>query len=1301
MRSKLLPSICLGGLAMLSSLNVFGQVTTVTENFDNNLVPSAFSANQGYSLSASNGTLKVRAGKTFFEEFGYNLPMNLTARPIVSFKVRSVEFVELVVAFTDSDGKSNRFPASAIVYPSSEFIDVSFDMTGLLKEVSPAKINSVRFAIQPANRKSGVVEFDDFKVGGAAQSFPRMIAPVPMVQNVGVSASQQTVLLRGMQAGATTVAVSSNPALIPNPTVSGVNASGISELKYTPVAGQSGTAKITLTVSQAGKSNLVLPFNIIVSANKAPTIADVSAVTMGGSQTFTVDLSDITDGNIEKEQKITFSATSSDQAVLKNANIKFDYSDPLTRGKMTLTTEALASGSKDVNITLTLKDDGGTSFGGVDTKTIVVPLKVFAVYYKMPTMAALSNNNFAYVGTEYTEVLTNISDGNGGNKVSGIVATSSNTVAADNPIVSYTPGATTATLKYKLKNKQTTTFNIVISNTGAPANSNGNSSNTYSFVAKGTDPPYTGYIEDFSTYGVDGKPVTKNVLGDDYYSSGTGGNNRVAWMTNLEGSDNKWFIEGQGVEQTFTLDPANKKATVKFNKPADFPNTFAGIWYTPRRLFNLSGSKNLSLRVSCNPGSTVTFDLFDVNNNRYGNLEVNQKRVNATGAVYTFSFQGKPDDKGFDFSKVACVLINVSNMIAYNGEVSISELRIGSDAVGAPAPLPAGINILPIPDRTIFAGSKGIDIILHDVAVLKDQIDQNANITITATSSNASLIPNPIVGSVVKNMAAVKIRPNAGTGSAIITLKASSPGVADKTFTFNVNVIDKNSGSAGNVAINTSQTFQTIQGIGCIGTFPVFTVDPDETVGDLGASMLRIDISADYSGLSETDENDNSDPFVLDITKFKYQDNFEVFKKTKELGCDRVIGCVWTPPIWMKGMLAYNPLFDSQETPNKLLPEFYDEFAEFILGACLGFKNQFGYEMYSVCLQNEAEFASASNATATCGYTREQAAEVVRRVYPRLRAAGLSTRIHGFDQLPVQGNVLNWFQYFNSPAAGTQTMFDAFSIHAYGANAIDPAQLNNQQLQDYYAECQKGANKKELWMTETSGGPLGEAGGVDEMSSEFSAYANNMSAWVPLGIEKKFGMRFYVMKNFAKFVRPGAVRVGTVSSGGAAGIAFKHDANKTYSVVLVNTSGNPQQVKLSGAGLPSKMYAYLTAFNINCQLVDSVTTADNYMVNLPARSIMTLYSKYEDLLSSEDMDIANMEMIVYPNPSKGEVNIMLPSSNFKEVSVLDITGRVVLTQAVKANGTGTERLDLSGLQKGMYIISAKGSATLRKKVIVE
>jgi O-glycosyl hydrolase len=662
-----------------------------------------------------------------------------------------------------------------------------------------------------------------------------------------------------------------------------------------------------------------------------------------------------------------------------------------------------------------------------------------------------------------------------------------------------------------------------------------------------------------------------------------------------------------------------------------------------------------------------------------------------TATDITFVFDKAPADAAFDFSKISAILFNSIVFKAFQGTITISNLKIGDKAVGAPAAQPAQIFMKPLANRSILEGSKGIDIVLDSIMVLKDGVNQNKAVSLAVTSSNTSLIPSPAQVTVENGKALLKLRPASGTGTSTLTVVASSSGVSNKSYTFDVNVIAKNSGTAGTVTVNVNQTYQTIQGIGAV---PV-PQDIDDMI-DAGVSMVRFDIGGEYEPGLET-VNDNSDPFVLDLSKVKISDRYD-WKKILAANV-RVIGCVWTPPVWMKDKWAIRPQVFMPS--NVLSEDMYDEFAEYILGACLAFKNQFGVEMYSVNLQNEAEFNSSTNYTATCEYTKEVAAEVVKRTYPRLRAAGLSTRIHGFDQLPAQGTVLNWFQYFNSPAAGTRAMFDAFSIHAYGANAINPANLDQQNLIDYYTECQKYDPKKELWMTETSGGPTGEAGGIEEMSSQFAAYANGLSVWVPLGISTSQGMRFYVSKNFSKFVKAGAVRIGTVNSGGAAGLAFKHDVNKTYTVVVANTSANAQQVKLAGTGLPSKMYAYITSDNVNCQLLDSVTSADNYLVNLPGKSIITYYSKYEDVTANEEENFAAMEMIVYPNPSKGSVSLMLPNESFKEITVTDLAGREALRVKAKFNAPNTVNLELSDLPKGMYIISAKGNTTLRKKVVIE
>lgn len=240
-------------------------------------------------------------------------------------------------------------------------------------------------------------------------------------------------------------------------------------------------------------------------------------------------------------------------------------------------------------------------------------------------------------------------------------------------------------------------------------------------------------------------------------------------------------------------------------------------------------------------------------------------------------------------------------------------------------------------------------------------------------------------------------------------------------------------------------------------------------------------------------------------------------------------------------------------------------------------------------------------------------------------------------------------------------------------------------------------------MTETSGGPLGEAGGLEELSSIFGAFANNLSAWVPLGSGNLTTdrMRWNAMKSFSRFIRPGAVRVGTSNAGGAAGLAFKHDAKKTFTVVLVNTSGNAQQVKLAGTnGLAPTMYVYVTALNIDCQYYGTTSATDSYLVNVPARSVVTLHSTYEVVVGSTEEQYTAADLEVYPNPTKGNSFVKLPSDKFKSIEVLDLTGRTVLTQEVRGNLSEIE-LPLSGLDKGMYIINAKGASSIRKKVVIE
>ena len=75
-------------------------------------------------------------------------------------------------------------------------------------------------------------------------------------------------------------ASSSNPGLIPNPAVNYTSPNATGTLKFTPVANNSGTATITVTVNDGGTSNNIVTqsFTVTVNAvNQPPTLESASA----------------------------------------------------------------------------------------------------------------------------------------------------------------------------------------------------------------------------------------------------------------------------------------------------------------------------------------------------------------------------------------------------------------------------------------------------------------------------------------------------------------------------------------------------------------------------------------------------------------------------------------------------------------------------------------------------------------------------------------------------------------------------------------------------------------------------------------------------------------------------------------------------------------------------------------------------------------------------------------------------------------------------------------------------------------
>ncbi|TAH27663.1 MAG: T9SS C-terminal target domain-containing protein [Cytophagales bacterium] len=90
----------------------------------------------------------------------------------------------------------------------------------------------------------------------------------------------------------------------------------------------------------------------------------------------------------------------------------------------------------------------------------------------------------------------------------------------------------------------------------------------------------------------------------------------------------------------------------------------------------------------------------------------------------------------------------------------------------------------------------------------------------------------------------------------------------------------------------------------------------------------------------------------------------------------------------------------------------------------------------------------------------------------------------------------------------------------------------------------------------------------------------------------------------------------------------------------------------------------------------------------------------DDVTANEEVVANNQMFNVFPNPSFGEVNLNLPTDEFYQISVEDISGRNVYksTELYKSG----QSINLTHLDKGVYIINAQtNSNKLKTKLVLE
>jgi O-glycosyl hydrolase len=314
-------------------------------------------------------------------------------------------------------------------------------------------------------------------------------------------------------------------------------------------------------------------------------------------------------------------------------------------------------------------------------------------------------------------------------------------------------------------------------------------------------------------------------------------------------------------------------------------------------------------------------------------------------------------------------------------------------------------------------------------------------------------------------------------------------------------------------------------------------------------------------------------------------------------------------------------------TGGKLLTTQYAAYGQYVVDYIKRFKTDVGADLYAVSAQNEPAICTGYNSAC---YLPNELTPVIIGVADAIAASGLSTFLHWPDNIWWGGT---WEDFSGvTRSANAVKVGNIMSWH-YGDNT---EAAERRQLGILQTEATGGVNKFRMWNTEF-GGYFDDWAGLrnDETNQQTGdawlmaqimhlnmQYGFNAIVWWQLAeppqqdapsrhygmlYNAKMGPRGAVMQNFARYIRPGAVRVGATSSDANVwSVAFKHAGDQTVTVLLLNNGSSATTATIAGTGLPTSFDAFQTSPTQNCVKIGSF--APGATINLPVKSITTLYN---------------------------------------------------------------------------------------------
>ncbi|MDQ1910777.1 glycoside hydrolase [Paenibacillus sp. GD4] len=440
--------------------------------------------------------------------------------------------------------------------------------------------------------------------------------------------------------------------------------------------------------------------------------------------------------------------------------------------------------------------------------------------------------------------------------------------------------------------------------------------------------------------------------------------------------------------------------------------------------------------------------------------------------------------------------------------------------------------------------------------------------------------------------------------------------------------------AADTIAIDKGTTFQTIDGFGAAANKPVHYLKSNMSAANQTAILDKLFLnSGSNAGLTIIRWEINpfkpsEDPSGIEVSYCGWNGCTEDWstdahqrwfaeQALARYSPMQFYAVPWSPPSWMK---------DSGSTNGgHLLSSRYAEFASYITRWVEKYKNDFGYNIKWLSVQNEADYENTQWATAR--YYNAEMDNVIGYIDTALTNRGLRTQIKLTGPEATSENVaMNFLN--NMPL--NKSKVDYIAYHNYGNNN---STLYNESKPKLQTEFNFKDEVNNLWKpgdtaydteqavelaakiqrTLTTGGSNAARGflywwsvGKDEALAQQLINLNTSNG--TYSISKVL----YAMGNFSRVMRPGYQRIQATSSNPSLLVAAtKINSTGKSQLVVVNTSSSDITATVSGFSSTSTAAAKLKTSatdNLN-NMADATLSNGSFTQTFSAKSIYSFSEK--------------------------------------------------------------------------------------------